>query len=72
MPMDATVTEIRETRRRIIACRQELAKLEARMDELLGLNSGRRAPKRKMPDRKQASALFAELEEAAHERSATQ
>ena len=70
--MDATVTEIRETRRRIIACRQELAKLEARMDELLGLNFGKRAPKRKMPDHKQASALFADIERTAHERSKTQ
>ena len=70
--MDATVTEIREIRRKLLACRQEQAKLEARMDELLGLNFGKRAPKRKMPDHKQASALFAELEEAAHERSATQ
>ena len=66
--MDATVTEIRETRRKILACRQELAKLESRMDELLGLNFGRRAPKRKMPDRKQASALFADIEAQAHER----
>jgi hypothetical protein len=67
--MDATVNEIRETRRKILACRQELAKLEGRMDELLGLNSGRRAPKRKMPDRCQASALFADIEAQAYERS---
>ena len=66
--MDATVSEIRETRKQIIACKRELARLEGRMDELLGLNSGKRAPKRKMPDRGQASALFADIEAQAHER----
>ena len=66
--MSATMAEVRETRRQIIACRQELARLEARMDELLSLNFGKRAPKRKMPDRDQASALFADIEAQAHER----
>ena len=70
--MDATVTEIREARRQIIECRKELAKWESRLDELLGLNLGKRAPKRKMPTRESAALSFAELEEAAHERSATQ
>lgn len=69
--MDSTVTEIRETRRKILACRQELAKLESRMDELLGLNFGRRAPKRKMLSSSQADALFDELEQKAHERCKT-
>ena len=70
--MDATVTEIRETRRRILACRQELAKLESRMDELLGLNSGRRKPIRKSLSPSQAGTLFAELEETAREHCKTQ
>jgi len=70
--MDSTVTEIRETRRKILACRQELSKLEARMDELLGLNFGKRAPKRKMLSHEQAGALFADIERTAHERSKTQ
>lgn len=59
--MDSTVTEIRETRRKILACRQELSKLEAHMDELLGLNSGPRKPKRDMLTPKQAHSLFADI-----------
>lgn len=70
--MDATVSEIREIRRKLLACRQEQAKLEARMDEILGLNSGRRAPKRKMLSPSQADTLFAELEETAREHCKTQ
>lgn len=70
--MDATVTEIREARKKIIEHEQAIKKLHDRIDELLGLNHGRRAPKRKMLSHEQASALFAELEGAAHERSATQ
>ena len=70
--MDATVTELRETRRKIIACRQELSRLESRLDELLGLNLGKRAPKRKMLSHEQAGALFADIERTAHERSKTQ
>lgn len=70
--MDATVTEIREARRQIIECRKELAKWESRLDELLGLNLGKRAPKRRMLSHDQAGALFADIERTAHERSKTQ
>lgn len=40
--------------------RLEIAKLERQMDELLGLNSGPRKPKREMLSREQAKALFAD------------
>ena len=40
--------------------RLEIAKLEREMDELLGLNSGPRKPKREMLSREQAKALFAD------------
>jgi len=65
--MDATVTEIREARRQIIEHEQAIKKLNDKIDEMLGLNSGRRAPKRKMLSPSQAGALFADLEETARE-----
>ena len=40
--------------------RLEIAKLERQMDELLGLNSGPRKPKRQMLSREQAKQLFAD------------
>lgn len=40
--------------------RLEIAKLERQMDELLGLNSGPRKPKREMLSRDQAKQLFAD------------
>ncbi len=40
--------------------RLEIAKLERQMDELLGLNSGPRKPKREMLSREQAKQLFAD------------
>ena len=40
--------------------RLEIARLERRMDELLGLNSGPRKPKRQMLSRSQAKQLFAD------------
>jgi len=70
--MDATVTEIREARKKIIEHEQAIKKLHDRIDEILGLNSGKRAPKRKMLSHEQAGALFADIERTAHERSKTQ
>ena len=40
--------------------RLEIVKLERQMDELLGLNSGPRKPKREMLSREQAKQLFAD------------
>jgi len=40
--------------------RLEIAKLERQMDELLGLNSGPRKPKREMLSRAEAKQLFAD------------
>ena len=40
--------------------RLEIAKLERQMDELLGLNSGPRKPKRETLSREQAKQLFAD------------
>lgn len=40
--------------------RLEIAQLERQMDELLGLNSGPRKPKREMLSREQAKQLFAD------------
>ena len=40
--------------------RLEIPKLERQMDELLGLNSGPRKPKREMLSREQAKQLFAD------------
>ena len=68
--MDATVTEIREARRRIIECRRELARWENRLDELLGLNSGTRKPKRQMLTDESAAALFADARKQSHEHRA--
>ncbi len=70
--MNATITEIREARRQIIQHEQAIKKLLDRIDELLGLNFGRRAPKRRMLTHEQAGALFADIERTAHERSKTQ
>lgn len=70
--MDATVTEIREARRQIIEHEKAIKRLHDRIDELLGLNFGKRAPKRRMLTREQAGALFADIERTAHERSKTQ
>ena len=70
--MEATVTEIREARRKIIEHEQAIKKLHDRIDELLGLNHGRRAPKRMMPTKDYVERSFAELKRAAHERSTTQ
>ena len=70
--MDGTVTEIREARRQIVEHERAIKKLNDRIDELLGLNNGRRAPKRKMPTEAFVERSFAELKRAAHERSTTQ
>lgn len=67
--MDATVTEIREARRQIVEHERAIKKLEDRIDELLGLNSGRRAPKRRSQTPAQLGALFAKEEQVAYERS---
>ena len=40
--------------------RLEIARLEKQMDELLGLNSGPRKPKRQTLSREQAKQLFAD------------
>ena len=65
--MDATVTEIREARRQIIEHEQAIKRLNDKIDEMLGLSSGRRKPIRKSLSPSQAGALFAELEETARE-----
>lgn len=70
--MDSTVTEIREARRQILEHERAIKKLNDRIDELLGLNLGRRAPKRLMPTKEYVERSFAELKRAAHERSTTQ
>ena len=69
--MDSTVTEIREARRQIIEHELAIKRLLEKIDGLLGLNSGCRAPKRKMLSSSQADALFDQLEQKAHERCKT-
>ncbi len=59
--MDATVTEIREARRQILEHEQAIRRLHARIDELLGLNSGPRKPKRDMLTPEMAHSLFAKI-----------
>jgi len=49
-----------ETAGKLRKIRLEIAKLERQMDELLGLNSGPRKPKREMLSRAEAKQLFAD------------